>query len=183
MYSVLKDIRTGTYYMEGRKSSFYAFSNEDNFDLKKIPVRDRGYVRLVGTEIEDKKELETEFYNAGFYEGYIDGELFRIKRNVYYFNRNPNELCYAQYLLTKNDEYLTNIKKDKLFTLARIDNSTFPAQAYFPVGKLDSGEYAILTYTNEGRMPNELINKYIGWKIVKMTWDTKCIVNDNFVIV
>ena len=187
MYSVLKDIRTGTYYMAGNKTSFYAFTDTDNFSIKEIPPADRKNVRLVTTDIDDKRELETDLYNAGFFEGFLDGKNYRLqKKNLYYWKRNPNEIAYAQHMLTGDKRYLTYIKKDKLITLAKLDNrkqDENPTGAvYFPTVRLDSGDFAVLTYTSESRFSDGFLDKYRGWCVVRMSWDAKCIVNDRFII-
>ena len=179
MYSYLKDKKTDTFYMEPNKISFFSYSDEDAYDDKKTKAT------LITTDMEDRKELATSFYNAGFFTGYLDGEQFRLdKKDIYYYDRNPNEISYAQYLLTKDRKYLTYMKKNLLYTLCRLtfDQETGLSGIFFPTVTLDSGDKAILTYTSEKRFTDELINKYPGWRKVRVTWDVKCIVNDRFII-
>lgn len=172
MYCILMDARTGSYYMEPGDVAFYVYSDASKADIRKKTSR------LVETDIEDIKELETILYNAGFFHGYLDGKPYKLsKQHVYFYNRNPNEIVYAQYLLTNDTKYLELIKKAKLYTLCRIEG----ASVYFPTSHTEDGERVILAYTDKMRMPRELLEKYDGWRNVKMTFDAKCVVNGSFV--
>lgn len=172
MYCILMDSKTGSFYMEPGEVAFYAYT-----DASKVEIR-RKTSRLVETDMEDIKELETLMYNAGFYHGYLDGKPYSIsKKNVYFYDRNPNEIVYAQYLLTGSKKYLELIKKNQLATLCRIDGTSI----YFPTVSSENGEKVILAYTDRSRMPRELLEKYDGWRIVRMTFDAPCIVNGSFV--
>lgn len=185
MYSYLIDTRTNTWYMEPNKTLFRIYSDEDEYTGKEIKPGDRAHIRLVGTDIDDKKEMETMLYNAGFFSGMLDDEPLRLDKNdIYYYDRNPNEISFAQYMLTRDKRYLTYIKKNLLFTLCRIavNPDTGLSGIFFPTVSLDSGDSAILAYTSHRRMSQELFDKYPGWKKVRMTWDVKCIVNDKFII-
>lgn len=167
------DVNTKTYYMDARTASFYAYSDVSKLDTK------RKNSRLIETEIDDKKEFETMLYNAGFFHGYLDGEPYRLTKNsIYYYDRNPNEMVYGQYLLTNDKHYLELIKKQCLITLCKIDGENI----YFPTITLENGDLAILTYTDRKRIPAELFEKYDGWRSVRMTFHAKCIVNGNFLI-
>lgn len=161
--------------MEPGDVMFYAYS-----DASKSDIRSRKKTsRLVETDIDDIKELETMLYNAGFFYGYLDGKPYRIsKQRVYYYDRNPNEIAYAQYLLTKDKKYLELIKKPKLYTLCRIEGTSM----FFPTTKNDADEKIVLAYTDRARMPKELREKYAGWRNVRMTFDAKCMVNGEFVL-
>jgi len=170
-YSILMDAETGTYYMEPGNVAFYVYSDIALFDLRKPNVR------LVTTDIEDIKELETKLYNAGFFRGFIDGKAYNIsKQNIYYYDRNPNEICYAQYLLTKDRNYLNQIRKPQLYTLCKLDGNSI----YFPTTQVGDEKF-VLTYTDRKRMPKALLDKYDGWRSVYMTFNTRCIVNESFV--
>lgn len=173
MYSILMDAVTKSYYMEPGEIAFHAYSDPSKLDIR------RKNNRLVETDLEDVKELETEMYNAGFFHGYLDGEKYIItKKNIYFYNRNPNDVVYAQWLLTNDNKYLAeNLKKQKLFTLCKIDKD----KVYFPTVKAEDGDRAVLTYTSINRIPTELFNKYEGWRCVEMTFDIKCIVNGSFI--
>ncbi len=173
MYSILMDAGTKSYFMEPGELAFHVYSDPANLDIR------RRSSRLVQTDIDDIQELETILYNAGFFRGYLDGKPMSLQKGrVYYYDRNPNEVCYAQYLLTRDKRYLELIKKQMLFTLCRIENKS----VYFPTAKLDTGDTAVLTYTDRLRMPQELLDKYEGWRPVKMTFSAKCVVNGTFVV-
>jgi hypothetical protein len=86
-------------------------------------------------------------------------------------------VLYAQYLLTKNLRYLEMIKKSQLLTLCKIDGNS----VYFPTITLDDGEKAVLSYTDKARIPQELFEKYDGWRCVKMTFAARCLVNGEYV--
>lgn len=172
MYCILMDSKTGTFYMEANEVAFHAYSDASRIDIR------RKSSRLVETDIEDIKELETLLYNAGFFHGYLDGKPYRLsKAKVYYYDRNPNEIAYAQYILTGDEKYLELIKKGRLLTLCQIEGE----QVFFPTVNTEEGERAVLAYTDRMRMPRELLEKYDGWRSVKMTFDTKCVVNGAFV--
>lgn len=166
------DANTKSYYMEPGEFAFHAYS-----DVKNIKIRKKS-TRIVETDIDDLNELNTIMYNAGFFYGYLDGEKYAIKkRTIYYYDRNPNDVVYVQWRLTHNDEHIAeNLKKHRLLTLCRIDED----KVFFPTIKLEDGERAVLAYTDRIRMPNELFEKYDGWRCVNMTFDTKCLVNGEF---
>lgn len=173
MYSILMDVNTKTYYMDAREAAFYAFSDISKLDTK------RKNSRLIETEIDDRKEFETMLYNAGFFYGHLDGNPCRLSKNsIYYFNRNPNEIVFGQYLLSKDKSYLELIKKQYLITLCKIDGDDI----YFPTVTLENGDVAVLAYTDRKRIPAELFEKYDGWRGVRMTFQAKCIVNGSFLI-
>ena len=175
MYCVLMSRTTKSFYMKPHEFYFYAFSDFDE-DMDLSEFKD---ARLVETECDTQKELTTILYNAGFSRGYLDGKLIQLtNKDSYYFDRCPNELAYAQYLLTDNTSYLENIiEKNRLITICKIKGQS----VLFPTIQLGSGESAILTYTDLSRMPQELFKKYGDFRIVKMTFDAKCVVNDKFI--
>lgn len=171
MFYIVMDRNTGTYYMEPGQIAFYAYTDPSNMHINKKNVR------LIPTELEDIKELETMFYNAGFFMGFIDNDEFHIKKtDIYYFNRNPNEVFYAQYLLTKEERYLEQIRKHQLITLCSLKENS----VLFPTCQNESGDYYVLTYTDTNRIPEKIFRQYPGWSIVKMTFPVKCLVNGNF---
>lgn len=173
MYCILMDSKTKCFYMEPGVVAFHAFS-----DASKVSIR-RKNARIVETDIEDINELDTLFYNAGFVYGYLDGKERRImKGNVYFYDKNPNEIAFSQYLLTKDTKYLSLIKKPKLITLCRIDGKSI----LFPTVEMEDGSKAVLTYTDYSRMPANLLEKYSGWKTVQMSFNTKCMVNGEFIM-
>lgn len=176
MYCILMDVKTKSFYMDPKELKFYAYSSPEEYE---------GYYKnskLVETDIEDYREFMTYLYNAGFIYGYLDGKLIRIKKgDVLYYKQNCNEIVYAQYLLTKDDRFLQIIRKNKLYTLCSIDHDT--NSIYFPTVQLESGENAILSYTDIARIPMEMREKYDGWRTVRMTFDAACIVNGKFVAV
>ncbi len=172
MYSILMDSKTKTYYMEPGDVAFHIYSGEN------VPPMRSPHLRVVPIDVDDPKELETLLYNAGFFAGYIDGQFVRLsKGNIYYYDRNPNEVSYAQYILTKDQKYLEIIKKDRLFTLCKIEGSS----VLVPTVTLEDGGFAILAYTDKLRIPQALFEKYKGWKFTTMTFDARCVVNGLFV--
>lgn len=174
MYSILMDQRTGTYYMEPGDMSFRVYTSPDFLDIHK-----KGVI-LIATDMEDESELQTRLYNAGFFRGYIDGQPYRLsKSKIYFYDRNPNEIAFAQYVLTKDPKYLELVKKSKLMTLCKLENGS----VYFPTTQIeDEGEEKlVLAYTDRQRMPAELLKKYDGWRKVRMTFDARCVVNGAFI--
>lgn len=172
MYCILQDTNTKSYWMKPGEIAFYAYS-----DASKATVKQKN-VQIVQTDIDDIRELSTMLYNAGFFHGYLDGQPFRLSKNsIYFYERNPNEVAYAQWLLTKDERYLEMIRKPCLITLCKIDGDS----VYFPTVMLETGEAAVLTYTDRARIPRELYNKYQGWRSVKMTFSARCVVNGKFV--
>ena len=106
MYSVLMDAKTKTYFMDPGQALFHAFSDPSQAEIRKKNSR------LVETDIDDVRELETMLYNAGFFRGYLDGKPYRLsKQRIYFYDRNPNEIAYAQYQMTKDEKYLELLKK------------------------------------------------------------------------
>lgn len=173
MYHILMDSQTGTYFMDPGELSFRIYTSSEYLDVRK-----KGTVLAV-VDTEDIKELETKLYNAGFFHGYLNGEPYRLSKNkIYYYDRNPNEIVFAQYVLTRDPKYLELIKKNKLITLCHLENGS----VYFPTAQIspDIKEKAVLAYTDERRMPQELLEKYDGWRKVKMSFDTRCLVNETF---
>ena len=168
------DANTNSYYMDPGDMSFRVYTDPAFLDIKKRNIR------LVPTDIDDTKEMETILYNAGFFHGFIDGEPHRLsKQKLYYYDRNPNEVVYAQYLLTKDKRYLELIRKNQLITLCKLENNTI----YFPTTTLQTEhgpEKYVLAYTDRSRMPKELLDKYNGWRSVNLTFDVRCIVNETF---
>lgn len=172
MYCILMDNNTKTYWMRPGEMAFYAFS-----DLSKANIKQKN-IRVVETDIDDLRELDTMLYNAGFFHGFVDGQPHKLSKNsIYFYERNPNEVSYAQWLLTKDERYLEMIRKSCLITLCKIDGDS----VLFPSVTLDTGDTAVLTYTDRSRIPTELFNKYQGWRSVKMTFNARCIVNGQFV--
>lgn len=168
MYSVLMDVKTKTYYMEPGEAMFHIFSERNSMEVR------RKSSRLVETDIDDLKELETQLYNAGFFRGYLDGKPYRLsKQRLYYYDRNPNEIAFAQYIMTKDEKYLELLKKQKLYTLCHTEGTSI----YFPTVVVNGTEKAVLTYTSISRIPQEMRDKYDGWRIVHMNFDAKCIIN------
>ena len=176
MYCILMDIQTKSFYMKPEVIEFYAFSDPDEYHDYFTNAM------LQGLDIEDYKEFLTYLYNQGFTKGYIDGHPVRIKKSdALYYKQNANEAVYAQYLLTKDEKFLSIIKKSNLCTLCKIDNDT--KLVYFPTVKLEDGTNAVLAYTDISRIPEEMLRKYDGWRVVRMTFDATCIVNSSFVAV
>lgn len=176
MYCILMSTKTKSFYMDPKELKFYAYTSPDEY------VMTQSDARLVETEMEDFKEFMTFLYNAGFIYGYLNGQLIHIKKgDVLYYKQNCNELVYAQYLLTGEDSYLQIIKKSQLYTLCKVKNEK--NSVMFPTVKLDDGSTAVLAYTDILRIPQEMRDKYDGWKTVKMTWDAVCVVNSRFVAV
>lgn len=172
MYVILMDANTKTFYMNPGEVAFHVYTDVSEVDIR-VP-----HSRVVETEIEDYRELNTLLYNAGFLAGYMDGKSYKIQKDaVYWSQRNPNEVAYAQWLLTKDPHYLDMVKKERLVTLCRISDD----QVFFPTVTLESGDTAVLTYTDRKRIPRELFEKYDGWKCVRMTFDVRCVVNGRFV--
>ena len=173
MYCILKDINTKSYYMNAGDVAFHAYSDP------KFAERTGKNARLIETDIDDLKEFNTMLYNAGFLRGYMDGNPVKLsKSDVYYYDRNPNDIAFAQWKLTGDERYLEMIRKNNLRTLCRVEGESI----YFPTVLLpEEEETAVLAYTDPLRIPKELFDKYDGWRMVKMSFDTKCVVNGAFV--
>ena len=168
MYGVLMDAKTKTYFMDPGQALFHAFSDPSQAEIRKKNSR------LVETDIDDVRELETMLYNAGFFRGYLDGKPYRLsKQRIYFYDRNPNEIAYAQYQMTKDEKYLELLKKNKLYTLCKIQDTSI----YFPTVPLENGEKAVLTYTSLKRISQEMRDKYDGWRTVHMNFDARYIIN------
>lgn len=176
MYCILMDTKTKSFYMHPEQVRFYAYTSPDKYE------EDIVNAVLVETEMEDYYEFMTFLYNNGFIYGFLDGELVRIKKgDVAYYKQNSNEIVYAQYLLTKSDDFLKYIKKKGLVTLCNLSEDK--KSVYFPTVNIDDNTVAVLTYTDVNRIPMEMREKYAGWRVVNMTFDVVCIVNGKFVAV
>lgn len=173
MYCILMDKTTKSYFMAPHEFYFHAYT--DPSFAKELPATSK----LIRTECETQKEFTTMLYNAGFTRGYLDGRLiFLTKKDAYYFDRCPNEVAFAQYLLTDDTSYLENIiKKEMLLTVCKIEGDTI----LFPTVSIGEGQIAVLTYTDLSRIPKSIFDKYPDFKIVRMTFDVRCIVNDKFI--
>lgn len=158
--------------MRPREIAFHAYTSPEKRNIN------GNSLRLIQTDIEDIKELETVMFNAGFYEGFIDGKKYHLSKNdIYYFDRNPNEICFAQFLLTKDESFLRLIKKERLYTLCE----TRAKEVMFPTVRLKTGERAILTYTSKERIPAEMWEKYKNYKVVLATFPARCVVNNTYI--
>lgn len=118
-------------------------------------------------------------YNAGFLRGYLDGNPVKLsKSDVYYYDRNPNDIAYAQWMLTGDERYLEMIRKNTLYTLCMVDGESI----LFPTVTIpeENNETAVLAYTDPLRITKELFDKYDGWRMVRMTFDARCVVNGEF---
>lgn len=176
------DTKTGSFYMSPSDVKFYAYTSVEAFENDKAVYNAAGTGVLVETEMDDKQEFLTFLYNAGFIYGYLDGEKIRIKKSdVTYYKQNSNEIVYSQYLLTGSDDYLKYVKKKDLVTLCSLSEDK--TSVFFPTVNIEDGKVAVLTYTDVRRIPDEMLEKYKGWKVVNMTFDVICIVNGKFVAV
>jgi len=173
-YFILMDANTRTYYMEKNNVRFFAFTAPSRIEEL------RKNARLVETDIEDIEELETVLYNAGFFHGYIDGKPYKLsKPHIYYYNRNPNEIAYAQYLLTRDEKYKESIKKNKLYTFCKIDGDSI----FYPIATDEDGTRLLLTYTDRLRITQVMFEKYKGWRSIKVgDFQGKCVVNGELLI-
>lgn len=172
MFYILMDVNTGSYYMEPGEVAFFAYTNPANLDIHKKNIR------LVALDAEDIYDFETMVYNAGFFRGFIDGKPYSLsKSNICYYDRNQNEVCYAQYLLTKDRKFLELIRKKQLVTFCKIDGESM----LLPTVATPPAEKYVLAYTDRSRIPKEMWDKYAGWRSVYMTFDVKCVVNGSFV--
>ena len=171
MYCILMDKTTNSFYMLPNRMYFYVFSGPE-----KYTTRDPNAM-LIETSHSDLKEITTKLYNAGFTAGYVDDDEVRItKSDAYYYDKNTNEIAYAQYLLTKDPKYLRYIKKRLLVTICKIENG----KAYFPTVPNPDGDLAVLTYTDRNRIPQKLFDTYPDYRVVRMSFNTACLVNGNF---
>lgn len=174
MYCIIKDVNTKSYYMNAGDVAFHAYSDPE------LVEKSGRNARVIETDIDDPKEFMTMLYNAGFLRGYMDGVPKKLSKNdVYYYDRNPNDIAFAQWMLTKDERYLEMIKKNCLYTLCRVEGESI----FFPTVTIpeENGETAVLAYTDPLRIPRELFDKYDGWRMVKMTFDARCVVNSAFV--
>ncbi len=175
-YSVLMDKKTNSFYMDPKEIRFYAYSDEEEF----TPFYNDG--KLVVLDIDSYQEFMTYLFNCGFTTGYLDGNLIRIKKgDILFYKQNINEVVFAQYMITGDETYLKMVRKNALVTLCKIDDDK--STIYFPTVKLEDGSNAVLAYTDVSRIPPEMRRKYEGWRTVRMTFDTVCIVNGMFVAV
>lgn len=176
MFCVLMDPKTKSFYMQPNEIKFYAYSDREEYT---------NYFKnanLVELDIEDYNEFLTYMYNQGFINGYLDNNPIRIKKSdVLSYSLNCNEIVYSQFLLTKDEHFLSTIKKSKLVTLCKVDNDE--KVVYFPTVKLEDDTKAVLAYTDIARIPPMMYKKYDGWRIVRMTFDLTCVVNGSFVAV
>ena len=171
MYCILMDKRTKAHYMLPDRMCFYTFTSPDKYTQRNQNAR------LVETEYDNYGDLITDLYNAGFSQGFLDDKIIYInKKDAYYLNRNSNEAAYAQYILTKKPTYLSLIKKKDLVTICKIDGDAI----YFPTVKINE-EVAVLTYTDRLRIPQKLFDNYPGYRVVKMSYNVKCVVNGQVV--
>lgn len=182
MYCILMDTKTGSFYMAPSEVKFYAYTSVEAFEADRATYNAAQTAILVETEMDDRQEFFTFLYNNGFIYGFLDGEKVRIRKgDVAYYRQNSNELVYAQYLLTGSDDYLKYVKKKDLVTLCSLSEDK--TSVFFPTVNIEDGNVAVLTYTDVQRIPDELREKYKGWKVVHMTFDVICIVNGKFVAV
>lgn len=160
--------------MKPRECAFFAYTNTDD-----ILLPPESSIRLVETECETRLELTNLLYNAGFKTGYIDDKkIVLTKKDAYTFHPNPNEVAYAQYLLTKDTHMLEDIiVKENLLSICKIEGD----RTFFPTVELENGQFAVLTYTDMTRIPPKMFRKYQGFQVIRMTFDVKCIVNDKFI--
>ncbi|MBR3517853.1 MAG: hypothetical protein IKM88_15580 [Lachnospiraceae bacterium] len=176
MYCILMDKKTGSFYMDPKEIRFYGYTDPEEYNAFYKNAK------LVELDIDEYREFATYLYNAGFVNGYLNGKPVRIKKgDVLFYKQNCNEIVFSQYVLTGDDNYLKMIKKSSLVTLCQIDNSK--CTVYFPTVKLEDGTNAVLAYTDISRIPPEMRKKYQGWRTVRMTFNTVCIVNGMFVAV
>lgn len=173
MFCILMDSKTKSYYMGPRDTHFYAYSSPAKCNFKPDGVR------IIETEFTDKKEFTTMLFNAGFIYGYLDGiEIKLTKADSYYLSRNENEILYAQYILTKDERYLSSIKKQTLLSICKIEDGS----ALFPTTKMKDGNMAVLAYTDRARIPQVLFDKYPDYRTVRMSFLARVIVNGHFLI-
>ncbi len=173
MYCVMMDVETKTYYMKPREIKFYAFSSPS-----KRSMEPNSKSVLVETELTDKKELTTGLFNAGFDEGFLDGNHIHIgKADAHFIDRNKNEICFGQFILTNDEKYLQSIEKKKLYSLCKITEDG----ANFPTITDENGELAVLCYTDRQRIPQILFDKYSdGYRVVRMSFAVPVFVNSKF---
>ncbi len=168
-YYILHDAKTKTYYMRAREASFFVFTSESKFKANMFSEN----ARLVATEIDDFRTLATTLYNDGFNYGYVDGKPITIKpENAIYYDRNSNEIAFAQYVLTSDERYLSIIRKRNLLTLCQIEGD----QIKFPMVEVSEGNFAILAYTSAGRIPSKLFEMYKGYHIIYLSYSTPYLV-------
>lgn len=173
MFCILLDSKTKTYYMRPKEVCFFAYSDPSKFEDDFEPS-----ARLVETEFDTFKELSTELFNAGFTYGFLDGKEIQLsKSDAYYIRKNANEIAFVQYLLTKDERYLKIIRKTQLLTVCKIEGN----QILFPIVRLDDGKEVVLTYTDKSRIPPKFLEMYKNWRIVRMTYQSPCIVNETFI--
>lgn len=177
-YYILKDAKTRTYYMRAREVSFFVFTSETRFKADMFT----NDARLVATDIDDFRTLATELYNAGFTFGYVDGKPIEIKpENALYYDRNANEIAFAQYILTNDERYLAILRKRNLLTICQIEGD----QIKFPMVEVEPGKSAILAYTSAGRIPPKMLESemYKGYHVIYLAYSTPYIVVNEQVIV
>lgn len=168
MYHVLFDRKTGGLYMTPGEFCFHAYSEEDRC----ISVPKDAFLRE--TEYASEAEIKTVMWRAGFIRGYIDTELVFIGiDDILTFGRNANDIYYCQYLLTGREDCLEGIIPKQLYTICQIDGDDILFPAVY-----QNGHYSVLAYTDRSRITMELLQKYPGYKIVKVAFQTPVIIND-----
>lgn len=169
MYCVLYDESTKGPYMERGDMSFHAYSDPD-----RCLYRPDG-IKLVETEYDTLSELLTVMWKDGFIRGEVDDSPVVISPDsILCFGRNGNDVVYCQYLLTGKKEYLDGLNAKNLYTLCKIEGD----DAIFPAVK-EGRHYAILAYTSPRRMTRELLGKYRGYRIIRISFTAPFIINDD----
>lgn len=151
---------------------FYSYSSPSRCLDKPVGTR------LVETEYDTAPEIKTVMWKAGFLRGYIDDNPVNIaSADILCFGRNPNDIIYCQYLLTRKREYLDGLNSRNLYTVCKIegDDVLFPAVR-------EKEHYAILAYTSPERISKELYEKYPGYRTIRVSFFAPCILNENISI-
>lgn len=163
--------------MKPGEVAFYAYTDPAKY------VDDFGpTAKLEGIKnCESFKDVSTDLFNAGFTRGFLDGKAITLaKTDANYYQANPNEVAYAQYVLTGDKRYIIEFiekYKKKLFTLGKVDGT----HILFPTVDIGEEKDAILTYTNRKRIPKRLREKYKDYTIVRLSVEHPYIVNNDIV--
>lgn len=155
-FYILWNTKSEFFYMKPDIPMFYVYTKPE---LYQEEIKD---VILKRVQLE-ANELQTLLFNAGFLSGYFDNQAERLKRDtVLFYERNPNQLYFEQYLLTNDESWLKNIRVRKLYALCKLQGDDV---LYASVTDDESEGFYILTFTNR-TIPKEVLDRYPDFSVV-----------------
>lgn len=165
---ILWDAKTNFFYMEPGEPLFFVYSAPENcVALSKDCTLKRFCY--------PKSELKTFLYNNGFTIGFFDGKTTQIKKDeVSHYARNSNHLCYLQYKLTGDEMWLEKMEKDKLFTFCKLNGEEVELAT---IANTQTGEIFVMTFTDKDLIPQEALDKYQDFTIIRYPFKDAILVN------